>query len=63
MKLTVVPEVCKGHGLCARIAPDLFELDDSGLAFFRVDKISDEFESVARKAMFICPEGAIVPKS
>jgi len=60
MKLTVIRESCKGHGTCVETAPQLFELDDTGTAVLRVGEIADGDTQLARKAMFSCPEGAII---
>ena len=32
MKVRVEPTLCQGHNRCYAIAPDLFQLDDSGYA-------------------------------
>ncbi|HET7489670.1 MAG TPA: ferredoxin [Acidimicrobiales bacterium] len=32
MKVTIDQELCTGDGLCAEICPDVFEMDDDGLA-------------------------------
>ena len=60
MRLTIIRESCKGHGTCVETAPQIFELDDTGIAVLRVDEIADGDSQLARKAMFLCPEGAIV---
>ena len=40
-------------------AANLFDIDDSGTAFVKVDEIQESDSQLARKAMFLCPEGAI----
>lgn len=60
MKLTVVRESCKGHGACVDVAPGIFELDETGIAVLRTAGIADADVQLARKAMFLCPEGAII---
>lgn len=60
MNLTVVRESCKGHGACIETAPHIFELDDSGVAVVQDREIADDDSRLARKAMFLCPEGTIV---
>lgn len=51
---------CEGHGQCAMMAFDVFELDDSGYARVVVDEIPEASKSAVEGAVFACPEGAIV---
>jgi ferredoxin len=61
MKVWVDPAVCQGHTLCARRAPDVFELDDTnGHATARFEVVPDELVEAVRSAALTCPEGAIV---
>ncbi len=63
MKVRIDADVCTGCGLCEDICPEVFELKDEGLvgvAAVIVDTMPEEFESVCREAMNICPDEAIV---
>jgi ferredoxin len=50
---------CQGHGRCAIIAPDVFDVDDSGKGKVLVDLCSGKFRAAAEEAEFSCPETAI----
>lgn len=62
MRLTVSSELCRGHGLCYSLAPDLLEDDDDeGYVSIRgqvVDVPTTQFDD-ARNAAGSCPELAI----
>ena len=60
MKVTVNPERCQGHTLCAMAAPDVFELSDfDGHSTVRVDVVPAALEEAVRGAANTCPEQAI----
>jgi ferredoxin len=48
--------LCSGFGECAELAPDVFELEQSGRAFVRVGQSDDPAVLDAAAA---CPMGAI----
>lgn len=51
---------CQGHTLCAMIAPDVFELDDTdGHANVPVDVVGAEYHEQVHEAVRSCPEQAI----
>ena len=35
MKVWIDQDLCTGDGLCTEIAPDIFEMDDDGLAYVK----------------------------
>jgi NADH:ubiquinone oxidoreductase subunit F (NADH-binding)/ferredoxin len=49
---------CDGHGLCARVAPDLISLDESGYPVLGPE-VPAELESRARQAVTMCPALAL----
>ena len=61
MRLKVDETLCSGHGRCARFAPAIFALDDSGFntAAGEVVDVPPADEESATKAMRACPERAI----
>lgn len=60
MRITVDPDVCQGHTLCAMNAPKLFDLsDEDGHAVVLVEDVPVEHEAAARLAAAGCPERAI----
>ncbi len=62
MKLSVRGDLCRGHGRCYTVAPDLLEDDDDeGYVTIRgetIDVPADQGDE-ARNAMGSCPEQAI----
>ena len=60
MKVSVNSSLCEGYGNCARIAPELFELDESGYSQVTNDgDVPPAQESLARHAVDDCPMAAI----
>ena len=59
MKLKVDKDICIGCGACGAIAPDVFEMDDEGLATLVVDEIPEEVCEDAIDAKEGCPVNAI----
>ncbi len=59
MRVTVDFTKCTGLGICESIAPELFEVNDSGeLVLLRADITDDELESV-EEAVAGCPTEAL----
>ena len=59
MKSKVNGEICIGCGACAAICPDVFEINDDGIAFTKdVAENNDSNEDVI-EAVESCPTGAI----
>jgi ferredoxin len=50
---------CRRYGICVSIAPDVFDVDDSGLAFAQTEEVPVEHEDAVQRAARSCPEGAI----
>jgi len=60
MRIKVDPEVCQGHNRCCSLAPELFDVDDYGLAHALNDGVVPEaLQDKARLAIDNCPEFAI----
>ena len=59
MRVTVDPDVCGGHGVCHGLCPEVFELNDDGYAFVKVDEVAVEHEAAVRLAADQCPTKAI----
>ncbi|OMC41423.1 ferredoxin [Mycobacterium sp. GA-1841] len=60
MRVEVDPSRCQGHTLCAMIAPEIFELDDTdGHAHVAVDVVPAEYHEQVHEAVRSCPEQAI----
>ncbi len=59
MKAKVNKEICIGCGACQAMVPDVFELDDDGLATCKSESINDENKDEVMDASESCPTGAI----
>ena len=59
MKLKVDKDICIGCGACAAICPDVFEIDDDGLASSIVDEVNEDIMEDAIDAKEGCPVDAI----
>ena len=60
MKIRVDPDLCQGHSRCYGIAPQLFDVDDYGMATAKNDGIvADADVDLAKLAITNCPERAI----
>ncbi|ODQ84243.1 ferredoxin [Mycolicibacterium holsaticum] len=59
MKLHVDRETCQGHSRCHAMYPELFDIDDEGIAFVTVEDVPPGWEDRADKAVANCPERAI----
>lgn len=61
----IVPEQCIACGICQLQAPQLFEYDAAGIAYFKnqpnpyLMAINDMDSAAFRKALTSCPTGAI----
>ncbi|MBE5963257.1 MAG: ferredoxin [Lachnospiraceae bacterium] len=58
MKFRVDEDVCIGCGMCAATEPDVFEMNDNGVAQAHAEAEGAQIES-AQSAMDGCPVGAI----
>ena len=59
-RLRVNPITCEGHGLCAELLPELIRLDDWGYPILEEALVPSELESLARKAVDVCPTLALL---
>ena len=59
MRVSVDPEKCHGHQMCAIAAPRVFGSDDYGNAVVLLDPVPSDLEASARRAEANCPERAI----
>ena len=59
MKACVDPELCSGCGPCADICPEVFELNEEGIAIVKVDEIPADLEDLCKEALESCPSQAI----
>lgn len=59
MKAVVDKDTCIGCGLCAATCPEVFNMDDDGLAVAIDDEVADGLEEQAEDARDGCPVAAI----
>lgn len=59
MKLKVDKDICIGCGACQAICPDVFEIDDDGLAVSIVEEVNEDIMEDAIDAKEGCPVDAI----
>jgi len=59
MRVSIDLPKCQGHGRCAIIAPEVFDVDDLGKATVIADPVPEESRAAVEEAAFSCPEGAI----
>lgn len=59
IEVQVNRDTCQGYGNCVLVAPELFDLDDEGLATLRVARVGVEAVEDVRKAAYDCPTASI----
>jgi ferredoxin len=50
---------CQGHGGCVMVAPQAFDVDDSGVGRVLLDQVPDPDLPDVREAVLSCPESAV----
>jgi ferredoxin len=51
--------VCEGHGLCAQVAPDIYDVDDAGFVRVRVNPVEQPQVAGAQAGADACPVAAL----
>lgn len=59
MKASVNDGLCRGHGVCVAVCPEVFTLTDWGYAEATEDDIAPEYHDAVAEAVEACPEHAI----
>lgn len=60
MKVFVDEDKCIGCGSCVSLTDsNIFDFNDDGKAYAKVDEVSNDDKEVAHTAMEYCPTGAI----
>lgn len=59
LKVEVDKLACCAYGLCAEICPQIYKLDDNGIAFAEDELVPVELEELAREGAAACPQLAI----
>lgn len=56
----VEKEACIGCGACPSVCPEIFEMDDDGLATTLKEQVPEGLEESAQEAADSCPTEAII---
>ncbi|MGI5902034.1 MAG: ferredoxin [Desulfitobacteriia bacterium] len=56
----VEKEACIGCGACPSICPEIFEMDEDGLAYTLRELVPEDQEDLAEEAAESCPTEAII---
>ena len=59
MRIVVDKDLCAGHGQCAAVAPEVYDLDSDGYCAVTELSVPAELEVEARRGAASCPERAI----
>lgn len=59
MKAYVSQDACAGCELCHDICPEVFQMNEDGVAHTTTDDVPEDWEEVCRAAAGECPEDAI----
>ena len=59
MKVSIDPGLCNGCGPCADICPEVFELNEEGIAVVKMANVPEELQESCRDAADGCPTEAI----
>lgn len=63
MRVVVDTDICEGHALCLRSAPEVFELGDDDRAMVNDVDLTDEVLARVKDAIMRCPVQAITLQS
>ena len=59
MRVDADRERCEGHGLCADVAPEVFELDDDAVVVVLHEQVPPALERKAEAGARVCPVAAL----
>jgi ferredoxin len=60
MRAEVNDGLCRGHGVCVAVCPEVFELTEDGYAETVDGEIAPEYTERVAEAVHACPEHAIM---
>jgi ferredoxin len=63
MRVVVDTDICEGHALCLRAAPEVFELGDDDRAMVHEVDLTGEVLAKVQDAIMRCPVQAITLQS
>ena len=59
LKATIDWDLCEGNGVCARVAPEIFSVDEDGNSDVILEEIPENLRAKSRLAERQCPVKAI----
>ena len=59
MKIVVDFDLCESNGMCERIAPDVFHIDENDLLQVNHDNVTEDRREDLEDAVATCPRAAI----
>ncbi len=59
MKISVDLGLCRGHGQCEDVAPEIFGINDAGIVELLNDSPDESFRKHVMEAARLCPERVI----
>ena len=62
IKTSIDWDKCEGNGVCARVAPEIFSVDDEGNSDVLMEEVPENLRNKAMLAMRGCPTGAVSVK-
>ena len=60
MKAKVDPDLCISCAVCTNLVPDVFEMNDDGVAEVTVDEVPADLQEQVRESAEECPSDAIL---
>ena len=60
MKPVVIHTRCRGNRLCERIAPEVFQVDETGMAWVVDENPEPALADKVRNAVYRCPAKALM---
>lgn len=59
MRVRVDSTLCNGCGPCVDVCPEVFELNENGIAVVKLSQVPAELQDACREAADSCPTEAI----
>jgi ferredoxin len=59
MKIDADRDRCEGHGLCADVAPEVYDLDDDAMVVVLHEEVPPALERRAEAGARVCPVAAL----
>ena len=60
LKASIDWDKCEGNGVCARVAPEIFSVDDEGNSDVLLEEVPENLRAKAMLAQRGCPTKAVI---